>query len=28
VDPAMLARADLVVPGPLGVRELLQSLLP
>jgi trehalose 6-phosphate phosphatase len=27
VDPAMLARADLVVPGPLGVRELLESLL-
>lgn len=27
LDPAMLARADLVVPGPLGVRELLESLL-
>ena len=27
VDPGMLARADLVVPGPLGVLELLQSLL-
>jgi trehalose 6-phosphate phosphatase len=28
VEPGMLARADLVVPGPLGVRELLESLLP
>jgi trehalose 6-phosphate phosphatase len=27
VDPGMLARADVVVPGPLGVRELLESLL-
>jgi trehalose 6-phosphate phosphatase len=27
VAPGMLARADIVVPGPLGVRELLESLL-
>ena len=27
LDPAMLARADVILPGPVGVRDLLESLL-